>query len=388
MRVLHIVDALMGGGIQQHVGRVTRCLSAAGVATAVAAILPPTSDDLPQATLGPDTPYLLSPVRRAPSRGPRIRGLHALDTRWRRESIAWLAEVARDFDIIHSHAYYSSAFVGPAAVRSGRHSVATLHDSSLLGSERSGQERGLLRLAKRLYARRMFAPPTHLVSVAAWLAADTEARVPRLRGRVTAIPNGVDPYPALGEAAPDPGRVVCVSMFRGDKNHRRLLEAWSQVCADDTPATLALYGLDTDPARQCERGLRALAEERCRPGSVEFGGWLACPEPVVARAWCYVSASLREASPLSVANAIAVGAPCILSDIPAHREIAGTGGCALYVAPTDVDGLAEALRLVVHDSDARHAMALAARQRARELPTWEQCTGRLIELYRTVLGAD
>jgi glycosyltransferase involved in cell wall biosynthesis len=55
----------------------------------------------------------------------------------------------------------------------------------------------------------------------------------------------------------------------------------------------------------------------------------------------YISASTLEAFPLTPFEAMSFGVPCVLSDIPEHREVAGDA--ALYFPRSDVGGLAAAL---------------------------------------------
>ena len=95
------------------------------------------------------------------------------------------------------------------------------------------------------------------------------------------------------------------------------------------------------------RNLTALASTLGCAKSVRFTGFLAKAEllELYSRAAALVSTSRKEAFPLPPGEALAVGVPVVLSDIPPHRELYGRW--ARLVTPGDESGLGRAMLAAV-----------------------------------------
>lgn len=102
------------------------------------------------------------------------------------------------------------------------------------------------------------------------------------------------------------------------------------------------------------------------------------------RASVFVSASRFEGFGFPPAEAMACGAPVIVSEGGALPEIAGDAGIVTPVA--DDEALAAAIARVLDDANLRQAMSAAGLNRVRSLFRWERHAGIATELYREVLG--
>lgn len=188
----------------------------------------------------------------------------------------------------------------------------------------------------------------HVVAVSRALRDDIAADVPRLGPRLVVVPCGAPPLPAPGEPPaglgdPSAGFIVSIA---NDAPHKRLddtVVGWSRAFAADPAAapTLVLAGV-IGPERR--RHHTALVDPGLRGRLVHLG-------PVTDRrevAWLLhharasVSSSALESFGLVTLEAGAVGCPLVLTDIPAHREVAGDRACVVPVG--DLDALAGALR--------------------------------------------
>jgi phosphatidylinositol alpha-mannosyltransferase len=90
--------------------------------------------------------------------------------------------------------------------------------------------------------------------------------------------------------------------------------------------------------------------------------------------------SLRsESFGLVIAEAFAAGVPVVASDVAGYRELVRPD-CGRLVPPGDPDALADALRALLSDHEARAAASAAARRRAEEL-AWPRVADRVLELY-------
>jgi glycogen synthase len=90
----------------------------------------------------------------------------------------------------------------------------------------------------------------------------------------------------------------------------------------------------------------------------ELAGWM-------GRAAIYALPARYEPFGLSVLEAALAGCALVLGDIPTLREVWGDDA-AIFVPPTDVDALADALELLRREPGRRARLALCARARALE----------------------
>jgi glycosyltransferase involved in cell wall biosynthesis len=89
-----------------------------------------------------------------------------------------------------------------------------------------------------------------------------------------------------------------------------------------------------------------------------------------------VSASRDEGFGLPLVEAMGVGTPLVVSDIPVFREVGGTA--ATYVAPDDVAGFVRAIRALA--DEATFAAASAASRERAEHYSWERSARILLAL--------
>ncbi len=85
-------------------------------------------------------------------------------------------------------------------------------------------------------------------------------------------------------------------------------------------------------------------------------------------------------------TALAFGTPMLLSDVGGFPEIAASGAAELVPAG-DVTALRAALKRLIGDPAARHAMAEAAHAAARDRYDWDAIARRHIELYESLPAA-
>ena len=165
------------------------------------------------------------------------------------------------------------------------------------------------------------------------------------------------------------------------KNLETLLDAYSKLHgARAVVPPLVLVGDLADEsylsaADRVRRQIAALelTEQVRLPGFVS-DETLAC---LYSGATAVVLPSLAEGFGLPAVEAAACGAPLVLSDLPAHRET--LDGAALFVQPTDVDGLAAALGRVLDDESERNALALKAQEAVAHL-SWDAAAGAVRRL--------
>ncbi len=125
----------------------------------------------------------------------------------------------------------------------------------------------------------------------------------------------------------------------------------------------------------------AAGEAMLRAAGVKVTGWVS-PEQVrhhLAEATVYVQTSLWEGMPLSVLQALAVGLPCVVTDVVGNRD-AVRQGITGYVARHS-EALAMCVRRLLVDAKLYERMSSAARADARERFTGHNLRERLLALY-------
>jgi glycosyltransferase involved in cell wall biosynthesis len=194
----------------------------------------------------------------------------------------------------------------------------------------------------------------YLVTVSQALADDVLADLPELADRLSVIPSGCPVLPAdhrRPARLPDQVGAGFVLSLANDAPHKRLdlvVRAWSHAFHDTPHAPpLVLAGLIPDHVRRRHgRGVpAALADRLVHVGPVDDRrevAWL------LDHARVLVTAAATESFGFAPVEAGQLGCPVIASDIPAHREVAGSH--ITYVAVDDEAGFGDALRALPSDT--------------------------------------
>lgn len=328
LRVLVVAPAVPPalGGVETHVWRLSCELAFLGHSVTVVG-------SFPSGGRLPDTPAGVRVVGvRRPSWLPLP--VSAVGVAWRvRELLS-----REPFDVVHLHSYHQ-----PHAAL-----VSLVSGSSVpvvfTGHYHGGGHSAAARLAHPLYrvvlGRRLFSRASRVVCV----SASEQGLVERDFGRAAAVvPNGVDlpagleTYSTKGAggrgaggrgagagvvAGLDDGEVVVLAVGRLEryKGVDVLVDAFELL--GDLPARLVVVGEGGELDR-----LRSLAGSY--GGRVSVLGRVS--DDVLASLWeradVFVSASSDEAFGIAAATAVKMGLPAVLSDIPAHRELAGSASC-------------------------------------------------------------
>jgi glycosyltransferase involved in cell wall biosynthesis len=281
-------------------------------------------------------------------------------------------------DILHIHGIGPALFT-PIGRLLGLRVVVTHHSLNYEHEKWGRFARWLLRLGEtagmRLAHRR--------IVVSRYLAE-------RVRGRyqvpVEVIPNGI-PMPnfqpgtaILNSFGLTPGRYI-LTVARIDPVKRQLDLIAAMGAARARGWTLAIvgsadyqdsYARSVTEAAQAAEGVVLLGHQT--------GSNLAA---LFSQAGAFAMVSSMEGQPIAVLEALSYGCPLILSDIPAHREIAPAG--TRFVAVGDVSDLAGAFEAA---ASGRAAEGIDAADRARiaEAHDWTAIARRTLQLYRDALS--
>jgi glycosyltransferase involved in cell wall biosynthesis len=173
--------------------------------------------------------------------------------------------------------------------------------------------------------------------------------------------------------------VLFVGTLEPRKNLVRLVRAFRRVAARGAPHALVLAGPIGWGHNQL---MRELAVEA--PGEIILTGETSAADrdALYRGASVFVYPSLYEGFGLPVLEAMARGAPCVVSTASSLPEVAGEA--ALLVDPRSVAGLAEAIERVTNDQALASRLSAAGRRRADRF-SWEETARLTLEVYKSVL---
>ena len=198
------------------------------------------------------------------------------------------------------------------------------------------------------------------------------ARVRLTKRPVVVVPNApqrlAELLPAGVAVEPGSQNLVYMGSFMPYKNVETLLRA----AADLPGRTLHLLSR-ISPARRAE--LEAVVDPAGAEVVFHNGVTDAEYAALLADRAVLVSASLDEGYGLPVAEAIALGVPAVVTDMPIFREVAGDG--ALYAGGTDAAAFAAGIRSL--DDAAERARVVAAGTAHIARFSWDRSAGVLLD---------
>jgi glycosyltransferase involved in cell wall biosynthesis len=151
------------------------------------------------------------------------------------------------------------------------------------------------------------------------------------------------------------GIIVGMGRFSREKGFDLLLRAMSRVRA---PARLLLLG-----EGRAEEKLRKLAKELGISEKVEFLGFRKNPYPVLRDATVFVLPSRYEGFPNGLAEAMALGVPCIATRCrTGPEELIADGENGLLVPVEDPETMARAIDRLLGDPELRERLGASARK--------------------------
>ncbi|GHC99651.1 glycosyl transferase [Pseudorhodoferax aquiterrae] len=309
----------------------------------------------------------------------RMQGVSVHTLGWRRGratagGLFRLYRVVRDVrpDVVQTWMYHADLVGGLAARLAGVRAVSWGIRNSDLHPQRSSRS---ARMALRLCALLSAWVPRVIVSCSE-RAARLHAALGYRADRMQTISNGLDLHTwsvrpqaraeqrarwGIGMAAPLLGMVA---RWDPQKDHANLFEALSQVARalPELVCVLVGPGMDAENANLI-RAIRA----RGLQGRIVLDGPRDDVVDVVAALDVHVlSSAYGEAFPNVVAEAMACGTPCVVTDVGDSGRI--VGACGWVVPPCDAQALGEALQeaLTVVCGDGGAALRAACRQHVEE----------------------
>ncbi|MEI6033647.1 MAG: glycosyltransferase [Verrucomicrobiae bacterium] len=377
MKVLHVIPSVgpLRGGPSVAAGAMCRALAEEGVECHLAC----TNDNGPgllDVPTGERTAHEGVPTwffRRSFPHWPPVREFQIGEG-----FLSWLAQHAREYDLLHVHALFS--FLPSAAMAFARRKGIpyVLRPLGILESYSLGRSPWKKRAFLALFdsANIQGASAIHLTS-------RREENVSRIPGRA---PRWVIP---LGVEAPDspdatgrgnPPRIIFLSRWHEKKRIGMLIEALGAVRDLDWKLVLAGAG-DTELAGR----IHSLVQKFQLDERVSFPGFLSGKAKAQAlnEADLFVLPSASENFGIAAAEALAAGLPAIVSRHVALSDEIGSAEAG-WICGDDAGALANTLRTALGDPDERRRRGQNAARLARSSFSWKSCAEKLAAGYQEV----
>lgn len=289
---------------------------------------------------------------------------------------------ARQLQVLHAH-QYTPFFYGALAARLaniGTRVVFTEH-----GRHYPDVVSWKRRLANRLVFDRLADRITGVCDFSARGLAEQDGF---RRSRIEVIENGIDltRYQAPTDRTAlrlrlrlDPARryVACVARFHPVKDHRTLLDAFQRVAVATPDVDLLLVG---------DGPLRGALEEQAAAlgisGRVRFMGVRDDVPDILAAIDVFTLSSLSEAASITLLEAMAAGAPVVVTDVGGNPEIVRQEEDGLLTPRGDAGALAAALLQILSDASLAGSLGRHAADRVRSHYQLDRTIDRYFEMYQ------
>jgi glycosyltransferase involved in cell wall biosynthesis len=359
MRILHTEASCGWGGQELRILTESTGLIARGHAVTLAC---PPHAVIAREALRHSVPLVTLPLEKK-----RVRGVRALR--------ALLAE--RSFDVINTHSSTDSwlAALACASLSGAPPIVRTRHISTAI--PRSLANRWLY---MRANARIVTTGEAMRRSLATDYGFDLD--------RIVSVPTGIDIgrfRPGDRDAARQALRLAprgfligIVATLRKAKGHHLLLDALAAM-GNQAPELLIV---GDGPQRP---NLEAQVDRLDLRARVSFVGNQADVLPWLQALDAFVLPTLHEGVPQALAQAMAVGLPCITTPVGGIPEIAEGDRSALFIAPGRVEAIVEALNRIAGDAALRERLGGCAREAAVARCADAVMLDRMEALFRAVI---
>jgi glycogen synthase len=300
---------------------------------------------------------------------------------------------AFDFDLVHGHDWLVAGACDQLARRFDAPLVTTIHATEY------GRHQGWVKDQPQAYIhgveRWITNRSQRVIACSAYMQeqiADIFAVAP---GRITVIPNGIDPadlpQPGAAElarlragfAAPAERLVLLIGRLVYEKGFQLALEAMPRLIAEVPGTRFLVAGSGTH-----EEELRKQAKELGLMEHGTFLGWIGDDvlRSLYGIADLTVVPSIYEPFGLVALEAMASGCPVIVADTGGLREVVPHELAGLRFRPRDPAALAEVAIRVLSDPDLEARLVAEAHEHVRRFD-WTDIAAQTAEVYADLVGA-
>ena len=301
---------------------------------------------------------------------------------------------AFDFDLVHGHDWLVAGACDQLARRFGAPLVTTIHATEY------GRHQGWVKDHPQAYIhgveRWITNRSQRVIACSAYMREQIAGIFAVAPGRITVIPNGIDPadlpQPGAAElahlrssfAAPEERLVLLIGRLVYEKGFQLALEAMPRVIAAVPGTRFLVAGSGTH-----EEELRKQAKELGLMEHGTFLGWIGDDvlRSLYGIADLTVVPSIYEPFGLVALEAMASGCPVIVADTGGLREVVPHELAGLRFRPRDPAALAEVAIRVLSDPDLEARLVAEAHEHVRRFD-WADIAAQTAEVYADLTTAN
>lgn len=291
-----------------------------------------------------------------------------------------------NFDIFHLHGrwYPDFGYVAKHAKKNKKLFMMTLHNARPVGINPAVTSLGTLYDA--IYGKRLLKAADKIIAVSHFVKEDI-AKYGIDTGKIKVIYNGVDTKffkpseKTFKKKYADRFDTLLIFLGRliAQKGLLHLIDAMAEVVKEYPKTGLLIVGRGKEKER-LEKRTRKLALEK----NVIFPGFI--PEEqlpdLYSSADIFVLPSLWEVLPISLLEALACGAPLLVSDAGGNPEVVENGVNGFVFRKGNTKELVKKMRALISDSKMRKRMGRESRRIAVRRFDWELIAKQTLEYYR------
>lgn len=207
---------------------------------------------------------------------------------------------------------------------------------------------------------------------------DTHLRFPRERLDIIPLAGSVRESAARLRTGTPENMILATGNRLGHKNWGSLIRALPLVPEDVRPRLVITGSKGDDP-------LIPIVDEVGMQDWVDLRGWVTNDEMdrLLASAAALAIPSFHDGFCLPALDAMLIGLPVLLSDIPVYREVGGDA--AIYVDPHSLESIAEGMTVVATDPERMARAAELGRAQAARF-SWEATAARTLDVFDEALA--
>lgn len=294
-----------------------------------------------------------------------------------------------EFDLIHAH-NGRTALAAALAVRLAKRGRCVMTQHFLEPAHVT--RRGLCGLVSHAIHGWLNGAVDHFIAVSRAAQDGMLRRRDAHSSRIAVVPHGIVP-PDLAALPPAPQvraslgvgadvpLVACAARLEPEKDVGSLVEAMIRVRAARPDAVCVIAG-DGSCRPALERQVSAAGAGQ----AIRLLGFRTDVLSIVAASDLFALPSAVESFGLSVVEAMAAGKAVVATRAGGPAEVVADGETGLLVPPADPPALAAAIARLLGDSDLRHRMGRAGRERFERQFTAARMAAATAAVYRRVLG--
>lgn len=180
--------------------------------------------------------------------------------------------------------------------------------------------------------------------------------------------------------------IGCVARLAESKGQRELIRAFSGLAAKHPEAVLWLVGKDQQTGGRFETEVRSLTRDLGVESRVVFCGHHEDVRPLMQQMTTLVLASLTEAFPVVLLEAMSLGVPVVATAVAGVPEIVMDQETGLLVPSGDVGALAVAIDRLLSDTKLARSLGERGRQSVTSRFTKDKMLGEMRAIYSELLG--